>query len=60
MPNNTPGKEENLSQIDECRTQHINVEFSNCLAGPKRYRCNHAFLFGDEYLCTHPNHREFV
>ena len=45
---------------EECRTRHINAEFSNCLAREKKYRCNYAFLFGDGYLCTHPNHREFA
>lgn len=42
-----------------CLTQHINDEFSNCLAEGKRQRCIHAFLFGDGYLCTHPRHRDF-
>jgi hypothetical protein len=42
-----------------CRTQPINDNFSSCLAEEKRYRCNYAFLFGDDYLCTHPKHREF-
>ncbi|GAW66136.1 hypothetical protein GPEL0_01r1373 [Geoanaerobacter pelophilus] len=42
-----------------CRTQHINDNFSSCLTEEKRCRCNYAFLFGDDYLCTHPKHREF-
>lgn len=42
-----------------CRTQHINDNFSICLAEEKRCRCNYAFLFGDDYLCTHPKHLEF-
>jgi len=42
-----------------CLTQHISAEFSDCLAEEKRYRCNYAFLFGDGYLCTHPEHRKF-
>jgi hypothetical protein len=48
-----------LPRVEECRTQHVSAEFSNCLAEQKRYRCDYAFLFGDGYLCTHPNHREF-
>jgi hypothetical protein len=47
------------SPAKECRTQQINAEFSNCLTEGGRYRCNYAFLFGDGYLCTHPNHRDF-
>ena len=46
-------------EAQECRTEHINADFSNCLAEEKRYRCKHAFLFVDGYLCTHPKHREF-
>lgn len=45
--------------FENCRTRQINAEFSNCLAEQKRYGCNYAFLFGDGYLCTHPNHRDF-
>ena len=47
------------SPSKECRTKQINAEFSNCLAEDSRYNCNYAFLFGDGYLCTHPNHRNF-
>ena len=47
-------------EMEECRTGQINAEFSNCLAENKRRRCNHAFLFGDGYLCTHPKHQEFA
>jgi len=54
-------EEEKEIPTKECRTRHINAEFSNCLVDrEKRYRCNYAFLFGDGYLCTHPNHREFA
>lgn len=48
------------SETERCLTQHINKDFSSCLAEEKRYRCNYAFLFGDGYLCTHPRHREFT
>lgn len=54
-------QEQRLSNREEgrCRTEHINDNFSSCLAEEKRCRCNYAFLFGDDYLCTHPKHREF-
>ncbi|GFO54643.1 hypothetical protein GMSM_16500 [Geomonas sp. Red276] len=42
-----------------CRTKQINEQFSSCLAEGNRYGCVYAFLFGDGYLCTHPQHREF-
>lgn len=42
-----------------CLTQKVNDNFSSCLTEGKRYRCNHAFLFGDGYLCIHPRHKEF-
>jgi len=42
-----------------CRTKQMNENFSSCLAEGERRRCNYAFLFGDDYLCTHPRHREF-
>lgn len=59
MPHPSPAIENDLSHSDECRTQHLSAEFSNCLAGHKRYRCNYALLFGDGYLCNHPKHNEF-
>lgn len=42
-----------------CLTGHISENFSSCLAEGRRNRCNYAFLFGDDYLCTHPKHRDF-
>ena len=58
---NTDGADsEQERSYKECRTRHINAEFSNCLVNKEmRYKCNYAFLFGDGYLCTHPNHRNF-
>lgn len=53
------GKENEVADQGECRTQHVTLEFSNCLAEGKRKRCQHAYLFGDGYLCTHPKHSEF-
>ena len=59
MQRKAPGSEIESSESDQCRTQHVSAEFSSCLAEEKRYRCDFAFLFGDEYLCAHPNHRDF-
>lgn len=53
-------KEKEPSDHGECRTQHASLEFSTCLAEGIRRRCQHAYLFGDGYLCTHPNHRDFT
>lgn len=53
------GKERTQSEQGECRTQHVSLEFSTCLADSKRKGCEHAYLFGDGYLCTHPDHRDF-
>jgi hypothetical protein len=43
-----------------CRTGQLTPEFSKCLAQQGKCRCNFAVLFGDAYLCTHPNHRDFT
>ena len=55
-----PGSIGKTEAEQRCLTQHINDDFSSCLAGEKRHRCVHAFLFGDSYLCTHPRHRDFT
>ena len=59
MLQQTPEMEKANAETEECRTQYVNAEFSTCLTEEKRYRCNHAFLFGDGYLCTHPDHGSF-
>lgn len=42
-----------------CLTTPINDTFSRCLSDRARCRCDYAFLFGDDYLCIHPRHKEF-
>lgn len=52
------GKEQ-ASARQHCHTQHISDDFSGCLAEGTKKRCVWAILFGDDYLCIHPRHREF-
>ncbi|HBG04182.1 MAG: hypothetical protein A2075_16005 [Geobacteraceae bacterium GWC2_58_44] len=59
MLHHPTGAENEAPPRDNCRTQHVSVDFSSCLTEQKKHRCNYAFLFGDGYLCTHPDHLEF-
>ena len=59
MLHTTTSTETELSPHEECRTQRVNADFSNCLVEERRHRCRYAFVFVDGYLCTHPNHQEF-
>lgn len=43
---------------DECQTAPICPEFSLCLVN--KPDCRFASLLGSDYVCKHPNHRQFV